>query len=486
MTVPMPIKQDIRRYEMEGLSRSAIARRLGISRNTVTKYADMEDFSPRPQTRPEQSRSRVEPFSRLVDSWLRADQGMPRKQRHTARRVHDRLIAERGFTGSYSSVQRWMKRWRQANRAESDGFVELVWAPGVAQVDFGMAKAVIAGTQCDVHVLVVSFPYSNMRYCAALPGENAECVCAGLIRVFDEIGRVPRVLVFDNATGVGRRSGREVTMTVVFNAFRAHYRIGEVRFCNPYSGNEKGSVENAVGFLRRNLMVPMPQAESPQALTRTLLERCRMLAQQPHYRKEGTIGGLFEQDKAQMLALPGVVFDPVRWEMRHADNLGIVTVDGSRYLAGARYHNMSLHVGLRAFDVEIRSADGTGIARLARAYGRTAVTAANPASILPIVARKPRSWGESPLRGDFPEPVRQALDVMDDSGRGRLLKDLATSSQANGFAATVRACRVILESGRELSFTGIDQTARRIDQGNDEPHGPDLSRYDRFMKEANA
>jgi hypothetical protein len=177
-----------------------------------------------------------------------------------------------------------------------------------------------------------------------------------------------------------------------------------------------------------------------------------------------------------MLALPGVSFDPVRWEIRHADNLGIVTVDGARYLAGAKYHNLPVHVGLRAFDVEIRSTDGAGIVRLERAYGGNAVTAADPASILPIVARKPRSWGESPLRADFPEPVRRALDAMEDPDRGRLLRDLAASSEANGFAATVQACRVIVESGRELAFTAIDQTARRIGQGGDEAHGPDLSR----------
>ena len=111
---------------------------------------------------------------------------------------------------------------------------------------------------------------------------------------------------------------------------------------------------------------------------------------------------------------------------------------------------------------------------------------ADPVSILPIVARKPRSWGESPLRGDFPALVRERLDLMDDRDRGRLLNDLATSSQVNGFAATVQACRMIMESGRELSLTGIDQTARRVSQGEDEPHGPDLTRYDRFMKEARA
>jgi hypothetical protein len=111
------------------------------------------------------------------------------------------------------------------------------------------------------------------------------------------------------------------------------------------------------------------------------------------------------------------------------------------------------------------------------------VTAADSVSILPVVARKPRSWGESPLCGDFPGPVREALDAMNDLNRGRLLKNLAASSESHGFAATVQACRVIIESGRELSSTSINQTARRIGQGDGGPHGPDLTRYDRFMKE---
>ena len=125
---------------------------------------------------------------------------MPRKQRHTARRVHERLVEECGFEGSYSSVQRWVKRWRQRHRGEAEGFSELEWAPGSAQVDFGQALAVVAGVERTVHFLVVSFPYSNMRYVAALPGETAECVCHGLNKVFSHAGMVPRVLVFDNAT----------------------------------------------------------------------------------------------------------------------------------------------------------------------------------------------------------------------------------------------------------------------------------------------
>lgn len=76
------------------------------------------------------------------------------------------------------------------------------------------------------------------------------------------------------------------------------------------------------------------------------------------------------------------------------------------------------------------------------------------------------------MRADFPEPVRDALDVMEDREHGRLLRDITASSQAHGFMATIRACRVIVESGREPSFTSIDQTAGRAAQGDDEPHGP--------------
>ena len=181
---------------------------------------------------------------------------MPRKQRHTARRIFDRLVAEHGFDGSYSVVRRNVKEWRETNRESSDGYLRLEWDLGVMQVDFGVALADVAGVERTVHFLVATLPYSNMRYAVAMPGENAECLCSGLSMVFERMGGVPSVLVMDNATGAGHRDrDGEVTLTHVFASFALHHRM-EVRFCNPYSGNEKGNVGNAVGFLRRNLMVP--------------------------------------------------------------------------------------------------------------------------------------------------------------------------------------------------------------------------------------
>ena len=134
------------------------------------------------------------------------------------------------------------------HRARSDGFAESKWAPGSAQVDFGRARAVVAGVERVVRFPAVSFPCSNMRWVAALPGETAECVCRGLPEVFERTGMAPRVVVFDNAVGVGHRNADgTAARTRLFSLFRARYGFGP-RFRDPYSGHGKGGVENAVGF----------------------------------------------------------------------------------------------------------------------------------------------------------------------------------------------------------------------------------------------
>ena len=246
---PACVRQRIRQLDRQGLSHKEISRRLGVSRTTVVKYADRGDYSPKSSDGARAGRSLVDDgYAAVVDGWPAAGLRMPVKQRHTATRVHERLVGECGLTDSYSSVQRWVKRWRQEHRAQSDGFADLEWAPGSAQVDFGQARAVVAGVERVVHFLAVSFPYSNMRWVAALPGETAECVCQGLPEVFERTGMTPKVVVFDNATGVGHRnSDGTAARTRLFSLFCAHYGF-EPRFRDPYSGHGKGSVENAVGF----------------------------------------------------------------------------------------------------------------------------------------------------------------------------------------------------------------------------------------------
>ena len=157
-------------------------------------------------------------------------------------------------------------------------------------------------------------------------------------------------VVFDNATGAGHRVAWDgITVVDVFQRFVKHYRI-EVRFCNPGAGNEKGSVENAVGFLRRNVMIPLPDAESYAQLTRFMLSRCDEIARRPHYRLKVPVGDLFADERACMQRLPSEPFDACRWEVRKADKVGVVEVDSHRYLAGPSWRGWTLDVGLRAFD----------------------------------------------------------------------------------------------------------------------------------------
>lgn len=311
--------------------------------------------------------------------------------------------------GHTPPVQRLVKQYRAEHRSRAEGFLELAWPPGQAQVDFGQGEAIIAGVRLVLHLLVVTFPFSNTRFVQAYRGETAECVCDGLRRIFEHVGFAPRVLVFDNATGIGRRTGQKVIESKLFGSFKAHYRL-TARYCNPYSGNEKGNVENAVGFLRRNLMVPEPEAASLGALNQMLLKRCDGLAGREHWRKNVPIGELFADDIATGLQLPGIGFDPVRYESRRADKTGKIVIEGVAYLAGPAFHDRQLTVGIRHDVVEILDEHACPVVMFDRVFGHTDQTVFAASQLLQALAVKPGAWSHSPVREFVADPVRDWLD----------------------------------------------------------------------------
>ena len=245
-------------------------------------------------------------------------------------------------------------------------------------------------------------------------------------------------------------------------------------------------MENAVGFLRRNVMVPLPNAESHAQLTRFMLSRCDRIAEDPHYRKGKPVRDLFARDREAMASMPGTRFDACRWEVRKADGEGCVSVDSHRYLAGPSWRGWTLDVGLRAFDVEIRTRDGRRIGKLPRAYGESSGTVRDPSVLLPALARKPRAWGESPIRADFPDRLRLRIDTMDSKERQRTLRLIHRTAGDGGFEAAVAAAEHLVEQGRGIDEASLMTLARRIAAGetpHDEP-APDLRDYDRFMRPA--
>src|SRR5699024_2042656 len=246
-TVPMPIQEDIRELAQLGWSGREIAKQLGVSRDSVAKYSSQQDFSPKPPIPAKRlGGSVIAAYESIIDQWLTEDQNRWHKQRHTARRVFDRLVAEHGYTGSYSPVQRAVKRWRAAHRPVSEGFSELEWPPGTIQVDFGQAQAFIAGVRAVLHVLIVTFPFSNMRYAQAYRGETAECVCHGLRTIFEHVGMVPPMMVFDIATVVVKRVEDNVFEPTLFSPFGLTYPA-HLRHFIQASGHEKEIGENDLG-----------------------------------------------------------------------------------------------------------------------------------------------------------------------------------------------------------------------------------------------
>ena len=132
-------------------------------------------------------------------------------------------------------------------------------------------------------------------------GETAECVAQGLKDIFHHLGGVPSQIVFDNASGIGRRIRDKVSFAELFLRFKCHYGFA-VRFCNPESAHEKGNVENKVGYIRRNFFVPIPVVDSIEAWNLQLLEQVEEDFQRLHYKKGRPIAQLLEEARAGALA----------------------------------------------------------------------------------------------------------------------------------------------------------------------------------------
>ena len=177
-----------RAHFVEGMSIREAARVFGLHRDTVNK---MLEYSVPPGYRREQPprRPKLDPYKGVIDRILENDQSLPKKQRHTARRIYDRLRDEHGFVGKYTIVKDYVREHRRQTR---EMFVPLTHSPGHAQCDFGEAWVVIGGAKQKAHYLAMDLPHSDACYVKAYPAETTEAFCDGHISAFASLGGVPR------------------------------------------------------------------------------------------------------------------------------------------------------------------------------------------------------------------------------------------------------------------------------------------------------
>jgi len=461
-----------------------ISKELEIDEKTTRKYLAREDFSPKaPEKiiRP----SRLDPFKSTIDSWLEEDKKRWYKQRHTAKRIHERLIKEAaGFDCSYNTVGRYVRGKKQCVKAQR-GAQELVWHPGESQADFGEADFIEGGQEVRKKYLTLSFPYSNNSFTQVFGGETAECVCQGLKDIFEYIGGVPITIVFDNATGVGRRIGDVIHEAKLFERMRAHYRFS-VRFCNPESGHEKGNVENKIGYTRRNLFVPIPSFDDLIEYNRLLLDRHEEKAEEIHYKRLQPIKELFKADKKALLPLPTHPFDACRYAYLKADGYGKVRIDARHfYSSSPEYSNQEVLVAIRAHTIDILDVDHKVIVSHPRQYGPKRSDSLDYRTSLAVLMRNPGAWKNSGVRELMPSAVK---DLMDEQPREELTATLRTLNRLSvnySFETALRA----LEEGIRIHKTDFHATAvlaaRIHGYGLDTAPatGPDLKSYDSFLTE---
>ena len=368
---------------VEGMSIREAARTFGLHRDTVRKmlaYSVPPGY--RRQTPPR--RPKLEPYTGVIDRILEDDLGAPRKQRHTAKRIFERLRDEYGFGGGYTTVKDYVREHRRQTR---EMFVPLSHAPGHAQCDFGEALAIIGGVEQKAHYLILDLPHSDGCFVKAYPAETTEAFLDGHVSAFAFLGGVPQSILYDNTKlavarilGDGRRQ-----RTRAFTELQSHYLFDD-RFGRPAKGNDKGKVEGMVGYVRRNFLVPIPSFESFDALNAHLELRCLERMDATLRGHSESIGQRMERDLDALLPLPPVPYDACDRQAGRVSSLSLVRYRTNDYSVPVAYGHRDVMVRGYVDEVVI-SCGSEVIATHPRSYERDDFVY-DPIHYLPLLEQK--------------------------------------------------------------------------------------------------
>ncbi len=442
----------------EGVSLRELARTFHHSRTTIRRaLADPGPWSYRRQ-RPV-NEPVMGPVAEIVKRWLEEDLTRPRKQRHTAKRIWERLLAEYGFKGGQSTVRQWVREHRPTNLRKLT--LPLAHDPGAeAQIDFGEAQVRIAGMETTVQLFCARLAYSTRDVVHAYLRQDRSAWLDGHVEAFNTWGGAPATCWYDNPSELGRFRGGRFEPCDEFLAlqsafgFRAHH-------CNPGEAHEKGLVEGLVGYARRNYLTPIPNVADLVELNRYLAEK---MSEEEGLRRQGqtaTVGERFREERPLLAPLPKRPFLAcTRHPVKASSDRALVSFERRRYSVPVEQAGQRLWLRAFAEHIEIWSQSAC-VARHERKPGP-----GEPVTdfwhYLPVLLRKPGAFGQAiPVRqAHFPVEVQSLLDALEERhrhDRRRAHREFLAACDLYATVEPVRwraACATVLARG-EVSAAGV-------------------------------
>ena len=403
---------EIRKAHAAGESMRSIAGRLGHCQKSVRRAIKSQTGEPPPYTRTKAvGYPKLGEFVAIIDQILRDDESAPKKQRHHAKRIFERLRAEYRYSGSYYPVRRYIASLRQGNR---ETFMRIDHVPGRRmEFDFGQVWVDYPHGRKKTDVLSGVWTFSNSPFLIALPNQRTESILQGMKSAFEFFTCIPREVWWDNpkAVAIEILRGRDRTLNPAYASLASHYRFDPL-FCMPAKGQEKSDVEQSVFALERRACTPVPRAEDFADLNRQLLAFCLAERDRTVAHQSLTIGQNFELEKAAAMSLPMHPFDACIKRAGLVDKYQMVSFDTNRY--SVPHTAAFAKVTVKAYVDRVAIIHkGEIIAEHRRGYGRHE-SFIDPLHFVAALSRKPAWLDHVPAMRDWklPESFEQLRQML--------------------------------------------------------------------------